>query len=159
MSGGSLMTVFTKLTAVVISAFVLCAVTPSAMADAFLVPLDGSDKTVKPSDFGYKIDMFTVNRRVIIQMVLTEDAAKSFGGGRLALTKDGEAVVETTLGLDDGGAKKGLLKITLDPRAIDGGELVIWSGEIKGQPLLVNFGGFRLSIKTLLAQAKEAEGK
>jgi hypothetical protein len=159
MNGGSPMAGFMKLAAAIASVFGLCAVPPSALADAVLVPLDGSDKTVKPSDFGYRIDTFTVNRHVIIQIVLTEDAAKSFGGGRLALTKDGEAVVETTLGLDEGGAKKGLLKIALDPRAIDGGELVIWSGEIKGQPLLVNFGGFRLSIKTLLAQAKEAGGK
>ena len=153
------MAVFTKLTAIVISAFVLCASTPSARADAVFVTLDGSDKSVKPSDYGYKIDMFTVNRHVIIQIVLTEDATKQFGHGDLALTKDGEAVVETTLGLDDGGAKRGLLKITLDPQAIDGGELTIWSGPINEKPSFPNFGGFRLSIKTLLAHAKEAGGR
>ena len=111
------------------------------------------------SDFGYQIDTFTVNRRVIIQIILTEDAAKSFGSGRLKLTKAGETVVETTLGLDDGGARRGLLKITLDPRAIDGGELVIFSGEIKGQPALTDFGGFRLSIQTLLRGGEEGGGQ
>jgi hypothetical protein len=42
---------------------------------------------------------------------------------------------------------------------IDGGELILWSADIKGQPGVINFGGFRLSIPTLLAQAKEAEAK
>jgi hypothetical protein len=150
---------FAKLPVVVASVLALGALAQNAWADAFLVPLDGSDKTLKPSDFGYKIDTFTVNRRVVIQIVLTEDAARSFGSGQLKLTNAGETVVETTLGLDSAGAKKGLLKVTLDPKAVDGGELVIWSRPIEGQPPLKNFGGFRLSIKMLLAQAKEAEGK
>jgi hypothetical protein len=148
-----------KLAGIVATVFVLHAVTPRVRADAVLIPLDGSGKTIKPSDFGYQIDTFAVNRRVIIQIVLTEDAAKSFGSGRLTLTKAGETVVETTLGLDSAGAKKGLLKVTLDPQVIDGGELVIFSGEIKGQPVLGNFGGFRLSIEALLAQAKKAGDK
>jgi hypothetical protein len=159
MNGGSLMARFANVVAFVTSVLVLSAVIPIARADAVLIPLDGSDKAVKPSDFGYKIVTFTANRRVIIQIVLTEDAAKSFGSGQLTLTKAGETVVETTLGLDSAGAKKGLLKVTLDPQAIDGGELVIWSGFIQGQPPLKNFGGFRLSIKTLLANAKGAEAK
>jgi hypothetical protein len=142
------------------SILVLCALAPRALADAVLIPLDGSDKTVKPSDFGYKINTRTVNRQVIIQILLSEDAAKSFGFGRLRLTKGKKAVVETTLGLDrhaDG--KKGVLTLKLDPEVIDGGELILWSADIKGQPVVINFGGFRLSIQTLLAQAKEAEAK
>jgi hypothetical protein len=150
---------FAKLATVVTAVLVLCAVSRRAMADAVLVPLDGSNKTVKPSDFGYDIDVSSTNRRAIIQIVLTKEAAKSFGHGSLKLTKSDETIVETTLGLDYAGDEKGLLKITLDDRAIDGGELIIWSGLIQGQPFLRNFGGFRLSIKTLLDQAHEASGK
>jgi hypothetical protein len=68
-------------------------------------------------------------------------------------------VVETTLGLDDGGAKKGLLKISFDPRVIDGGELVIWSGEIKGQPLLVNFGGLPALDQDAAGSGKRGSGQ
>jgi hypothetical protein len=145
----------TKLLVIAASAFVLGALAPGAMADAFFVPLDGSDGSVRPADFGYAIDVSRGNRRVVIRIVLTGDAAKSFGRGCLTLAREGVPVVETTLGLADGGAKRGLLKITLDPKVITDGELVIWSGEVEGQPSLPNFGGFRLSVKTLLDRAKE----
>jgi hypothetical protein len=82
-----------------------------------------------------------VGRRVVIRFTLTKDVAKSFSIARLTLTKGGEAVVETTLGLDrHAGDKKGLLTLTLAPEAIDGGAMVIGSREIKGQPLFLNFG-------------------
>jgi hypothetical protein len=41
--------------------------------------------------------------------------------------------------------------LILDPQAIDDGELVIASGAVKGQPRHKDFGGFRFSIKKLLA--------
>jgi hypothetical protein len=160
MNGGSLMAVFMKLAATIASVFLLCAVTSRAMADAVLIPLDGSDKSVKPADFGYQVNMSIVNRQAVIRILLSEDAAKSFGFGRLTLTKGHKAVVETTLGLDrhaDG--KKGVLTLKLDAESIDGGELILWSADIKGQPPVINFGGFRLSIQTVLAQAREAAGK
>jgi hypothetical protein len=156
MKGESPMARWAKLAAVVASVFVLCVQPPCARAEHVFIPLDGSDKAVKPSDFGYKIDTFTVNRQVIIQIVLTGDAAESFGHAWLTLTKTGETVVETTLGMWSHWPNRGLLKMTIDPRAIDGGELLIWSSEIKGKPLVKNVGGFRLSIKRLLTQAKEA---
>ena len=133
--------------------------TPNVLADAYLVPLDGPDKTVA-SDYGYTINTSTVNRQVVIQISLTEAAFKSFGSGELTLKRGDKTVVETTCGLlrlDHG--KGGILKLTLDPQMIDGGELTIWSAAIKGAPPVKNFGGFRLSIEKLLPQTKAAEGK
>jgi hypothetical protein len=154
------MAVFIKLAATIASVFLLCVVTSRAMADAVLISLDGSDKSVKPADFGYQINTLMVNRQAVIRILLSEDAAKSFGFGRLTLTKGTKAVVETTLGLDGhADAKKGVLTLKLDPESIDGGELILWSADIKGQPPVHNFGGFRLSIQTLLAQARRAAGK
>src|SRR5262249_13382027 len=91
-----------KLPALLPAVLVLCAVTPGARADLHLVALDGSDKTVKPEQFGYKGDMYRSgkgNKCLTIRLVLTEEAARSFRFGQLTLTKGEQTVVETTLGL------------------------------------------------------------
>ena len=125
-----------------------------ALADARLVVIDGSDKTVKPADFGYTIRTIVVGKKVEVYLELSAEAAKAFGHGDLHLTKGGKTVVTTKVTIEKDRAGFGVLKITLDPQAVDGGELTIWSGDIKGAPILDNFGGFRLSIATLLAEPK-----
>ena len=69
----------------------------------------------------------------------------------MRLAKGGKTVVETTAGFVDTSTKGKHLMLTLDSKAIDDGELVIASEEVKGQPRFKNFGGFRFSIKKLLA--------
>src|SRR6516165_3841891 len=96
--GGDLMTCVPKLPALLMSLLVLCAVTPSVRADLHLVALDGSDKTVKPEEYGYKVDMYRSgkgNKCLTIRLVLTEEAARSFRFGRLTLTKGEQTIVET----------------------------------------------------------------
>jgi len=94
-------------------------------------------------------------KRVEIYIELTPDAAKEFGSGELTLTKGGKTVVETLVALAKDDKGKGTLKIALDREAVDGGELLIWSGHIKDAPPVKNFGGFRLSIADLLAGEDE----
>src|SRR5688572_17192450 len=93
------MTSFRKRAAAIITMVALYAVTPQALADAFLVSLDGSDINAKPADFGYTVDLGTVNGQVVLTIFLNEDAAKSFGSAELKLTKGTKVVVESTFGL------------------------------------------------------------
>ena len=159
---------FVKLVAFVASALLLGVATPSARADMHFIALDGSDTTVKPEEYGYKVDTYRSERGnacVTIRLRLTEEAAKSFRFGRLTLTKGEQTMFATTLGLDDiqKTADNGrILTVTFASDGIDGGELVIFSQEVKGQPINRGWGGvggFRLSIKTMLAQRKAADGK
>jgi hypothetical protein len=155
------MVAFMKLPAVLISVFVLGVATPGALADAFFVPLDGSNKFVpKPSEFGYKIETSTVNGQVVLEITLNEAAAKSFDSADLILRKHTKTAVEATVGLVrlDGG-KKGLLKLTVDPQVFDGGNLDISSAKIEGQPEIRNFAGFRQDIGRYLPKVKAAQGK
>jgi hypothetical protein len=135
-------------------------ITSVAGADERLVPLDGSDALLKPSNFGYQFNKITDGSRVHLYFTLNEEAAKSFRGARLRLAKGGMTVVETAAGFVDtifgrgrysAGTKGKLLMLTLDAQAIDDGELVIASEEVQGQPRFKDFGGFRFSIKKLLA--------
>jgi hypothetical protein len=128
-----------------------------ALADANLIVIDGSDKNVKPADFGYTVRTIVVGKKVEIYLELTANAAKAFGHGELHLTKGGQTVVEAKVTIQKDQAGTGVLKIALDPRAVDGGELEVWSGHIEGAPPVRNFGGFRLSIATLLAEPKDAD--
>ncbi len=124
-----------------------------AFADANLITLGGKDS--KPADFGYSIHRVESGKMVTITLELTPPAAKAFGGGELTLTRDGKTIVETNVALGKDNTGKGTLKFTLDPQAVDGGELLIWSGFIEGAPPIINFGGFRLSIATLLSREVE----
>jgi hypothetical protein len=142
-----------------VALFMLWVISSVARADERLVPLDGSDTVLKPSDFGYQINKLTHGGQVHLYFTLNEEAAKSFRGARLRLAKGGKTVVETTAGFADtiigrgrysAGSRGKHLMLTLDPRAIDDGELVIVSGEVKGQPRVKDFGGFRFSMKKLL---------
>ena len=130
------------------------------MADANLVPLDGSQEGIKPSDFGYRIETDTTGKHVTVVFFLNPAAAKSFGHADLSLTKAGNTVVEATLGLTLDGDKGGRLSLKFDPQSIDDGELMIWSDQIEGHFAGVrDFAGFRVSIEKLLTQAHEAETK
>ena len=134
--------------------------TPRARADAYLVPLDGSQPDVKPADFGYQIETQIRGRHVDIYLTLSPAAAKSFGHADLSLSKAGATVLEATLGLERDPDHGGRMKLTLDPQTIDSGELIILSGHIQGEPVsatstIRNFGGFRISIAKLLADADE----
>jgi hypothetical protein len=135
------------------TALILTLVVSVARADAFLVPLDSPD--ARPADFGYTIRVVPGPKLVTVYLDLTPAAAKAFGNGDLTLTHGRQPVVEATVAIKKDGAGKGTLKLTLDPAVIDGGELVIWSAPIDGQPPLINFGGFRLSIAALLQRARE----
>ena len=79
----------------------LWAINSVAGADERLVPLDGSDARLKPSDFGYQVNKLTDGNRVHLWFTLNEEAAKSFRGGRMRLAKGGKTVVETTAGFVD----------------------------------------------------------
>jgi hypothetical protein len=151
---------FMRLAAVLVSVFVLSALMPSALADANYLPLDGSNKNIKPSDFGYKIKTSTVNGQVVVEISLAAKAVKSFDSAELTLTKGSKTVVEATCGLvrlPDG--KTGIMKLTLNPQVIDGGYLTISSAPIEGVVPARNFAGFRVSIERLLAPAKAAQAK
>lgn len=136
---------------------VLCGVA-SAWADANHVPLDGSDKTVNPADFGYRIEFTRSNSRVDVRIFLTAPAAKSFTDGRLQLTKNGISVVDTVVGLQKRNHDaEGVLELRLDMGMIDDGELILWAAPIERQPIIKNFGGFRISIKQLLQPVVKKE--
>jgi hypothetical protein len=121
----------------------------AAFADANLIVL--SDKDNKPADFGYSIRSAKAGKTVTITLDLTPAAAKAFGSGELTLTRGGKTIVEATIAMVKDGTGKGTLKLTLDSEAVDGGELLIWSGYIEGAPPTINFGGFRIMIATLMA--------
>lgn len=124
-----------------------------ALADANLISLTG--KGSKPAEFGYSVRTVEAGKRVEIYLELTPDAAKEFGSGELTLTKSGKTVVETSVALTKDEKGKGTLKIAFDREAVDGGELIIWSGHIKDAPPVANFGGFRFSIADLLAREED----
>jgi antitoxin component YwqK of YwqJK toxin-antitoxin module len=126
---------------------------PAVRADAYLVPLTGKDG--KPADYGYTLRTVEIGKKKLIYLELTPAAAKAFGHGELTLTKGGQTVVEATVAIVKDGKGNGTLKLTIDPAAIDGGELTIWSAPIEGAPLVHNFGGFRLSVAALLETPKE----
>jgi WD40 repeat protein len=52
-------------------------------ADANFVTIDGSDGTVKPGDFGYRIGTATADGRGPVRISLNEEAVRSFGGAQL----------------------------------------------------------------------------
>jgi len=150
-----------KLVSVLLSVFVLCVVAERTCADAFLVPLDGSNKFVpKPAEFGYKVDRYNVGGQVVIEISLNEASVKGFSSAEFILRKGDKTAVESIVGLVriDGG-KKGLLKLIIDPKLIDGGNLDIWSAPIDGQPPIRNFGGFRFDIGRLMSPPEAAEKK
>lgn len=126
----------------------------TASAGERILPLDGSDKRFKPADFGYEVHKLIDGDRVRLFLMLNEKAAKGFRSARLRLEKGNKAVVETTLGLETINAPAGhkMLTLTLDPRVIDQGELVILHGQVEGQPRLNGIDGFRFSIRLLLAR-------
>jgi hypothetical protein len=132
---------------------ILVLTSPMAFADANLIPLGGKDS--KPGDYGYSIRTTKGIGTVTITFDLTPPAAKAFGVGELTLTKGGRTVVGTTVTLVKADTGKGTLQLTLDPQAVDGGELLIWSGYIEGAPPAINFGGFRLSIADLLSATED----
>jgi antitoxin component YwqK of YwqJK toxin-antitoxin module len=126
---------------------------PAARADAYLVPLTGKDG--KPADYGYTLRTVEVGKKKLVFLELTPAAAKAFGHGEMNLTKGGRTVVEATVAIVKDAKGNGTLKLTIDPAAIDGGELTIWSAPIEGAPPVHNFGGFRLSVAALLEAPKE----
>lgn len=130
----------------------LTVTTPAARADAYLVPLTGKDG--KPADYGYTLRTVELGKKKLVFLELTPAAAKAFGHGELNLTKGGRTVVEATVTIVKDAKGNGTLKLTIDPAAIDGGELTIWSAPIEGAPPAPNFGGFRLSVAALLAAPK-----
>jgi hypothetical protein len=124
-----------------------------AFADANLVTLGPKGRL--PSQYGYSVRTVEHGKKVTVYIELTPPAAKAFGRGEMTLTKGGQTVVEATVTIEKDGKGKGMLKLTLDPNAIDGGDLTIWSGHIDGAPLVANFGGFRLSVADLLRWEEE----
>jgi hypothetical protein len=134
-------------------AAVLALTAQTAMADANLVVLTG--KGAKPSTFGYAFRAVEHGKKVTVYLELTPAAAKAFGHGELHLMKGGQTVLETTVTISKDAKGNGILKLTIDPHAVNGGELVIWSGHIDGAPAVVNFGGFRISIADLMAATGE----
>jgi hypothetical protein len=150
---------FSRSTAMIRTGLLLAAAltvtAPTARADAYLVPLTGKDG--KPADYGYTLRTVEVGKKKIVSLELTPAAAKAFGHGELNLTKGGRTVVEATVAIVKDAKGNGTLKLTIDPAAIDGGELVIWSAPIEGAPPVRNFGGFRLSVAALLEAPKEDE--
>jgi hypothetical protein len=131
----------------------LTVVAPAARADAYLVPLTGKDG--KPADYGYTLRTVEVGKKKVVFLELTPAAAKAFGHGELNLTRGGRTVVEATVTIVKDAKGNGTLKLTIDPAAIDGGELTIWSAPIEGAPPVANFGGFLLSVASLLEAPKE----
>lgn len=119
------------------------------LKDDGFIALDGSDKAVRLDDYGYKVEVTKMDRRVSIIIALKEHAAKSFETGRLTLKRGDVTIVETDVGLERAGITRNL-ELDFDPRLIDGGELLIHSSRIEGQPRTENFRGFRLSIRKLL---------
>jgi hypothetical protein len=158
---------FEKLLAFVVAVLAWGEVASQARADLHFIPLDGSDGTVKPEEYGYQVDAYRSGRGngcVTIRLILTEAAARSFRFGRLTLTKGEQTMMESTLGLEGiqrTSDNRRLLTVTFAAEVIDDGELLIWSDEIQGQPVRRTgwggFGGFRLSIRTMLGQLKAAE--
>ena len=145
---------FTNLAATVAAIIALVGNSPSARGDAYHVPLDGSDKTVRAEEFGYRIEVATTDRITTVKIVLTAAAAKSFSDGRLRLTRGDNEVMSSVVGLKPRtGTEGGVLELKLDTRFFDDGERMLWSAPIPGQPLTRNIEGFRLSIKTLHASA------
>jgi hypothetical protein len=132
---------------------VLALAASTARADAFLVPLD--DPAVRAADFGYTVRTATVPGMVTIYLDLTPAAAKAFGSCEATLTLDKRNVVQTNLALQKDPQGNGTLKLSIYPKAIDGGELTIWSALIEDAPPRPNFGGFRLSIGAMLQRARE----
>lgn len=131
-------------TGLLLSALIFIA--PAARADAVLVRLPG--KTA--AKYGYTVRMVEAGKKKLVFLELSPAAAKAFGHGELTLTKGGQAVVEATVTIRKDAKGNGMLKLTIAPAAIDGGEFTIWSAPIDGAPLVANFGGFRLSIADVL---------
>jgi hypothetical protein len=133
----------------------LCAAPPAVRAELFFVPIDGSSKDYAPEDFGYRIDVIKSGGLVHVKVELDEAAAKSFQGGRLRLTKGRDDAVEVTLGLArQVGQTKPHPRFAFDPKAIDGGEAILYSHVIPDRKVTRNFGGFSLSVQALLVKAK-----
>lgn len=126
---------------------------PSARADAYLVPLTGK----VAANYGYTVRTVESGKKRLIFLELTSAAAKEFGRGELTLTKGGQTVIEATVTITKDAKGNGVLKLTIDPTAIDGGELTIWSAPIDGAPLVKNFGGFRLSIADVLTNSEAVQ--
>jgi hypothetical protein len=136
-------------------ALLLWAAPTVVRAEPFFVPIDGSSKDYSPKDFGYRIEITKSGGLVHVYVELDEAAVKSFKGGRLRLTKGRDVAFEVTLGLAlPVGDTKPHLRFAFDPRAVEGGEAIIYSKAIEGRPVTRNFGGFSLSVKALLAKAK-----
>jgi ankyrin repeat protein len=139
-----------------ISALLLClAFAPSVFADARLVPLDGSEKGIKPADFGYEIKLGRSGEDVMIHILLNPEAAKKFSHANLKLTS-GESPagrLEATLGLEPDADQGGRMRLAFRSGMLDDGELILWSEPFERPPAIGRFAGFRISIGTLLENA------
>jgi hypothetical protein len=139
---------------IALSALLLClALAPSVLADGFLVPLDGSDKSIKPADFGYEIKVGRSGEDVMIHILLNPEAAKKLSHADLKLTRSANPAghLETTLGLERDGDQGGRMRLIFRSGMVDDGELILWSEPIERQPAIGRFAGFRISMGTLLA--------
>lgn len=134
-------------------AFLLLTLTAGlAIADANFVPLDGADKEAV---HGYRLLVTGTDRRDI-SLELTPAAAKAFLHGDLVLTRSGKAVAATVVGLRKDKHGGGTFFLMIDPRAVDGGELYLWSKPIDGEPAVKDFAGFRLDLAPLLVRSPAA---
>jgi hypothetical protein len=136
----------------------LLALCPLARGDAWHAVLDGSDVHNKPADFGYKVETLIIGKKVTVTLRLNEDAVKAFESARVNLRFRGRQVLYSPLKLERAaGGKGGVIRLVFDRAAVDEGHITISSGEIKGQPLRVNFGGFHLFIPNLLKHGVKVE--
>jgi WD40 repeat protein len=142
-----------------LSALLLClAPSPSVLADGCLVPLDGSEKSIKPADFGYEIKVGRSGEDVMIHVLLNPEAARKFNHADLKLTSSANPAgrLEATLGLERDADEGGRIRLVFRSGMVDDGELILWSDPFEQLPVIDRFGGFRISVGTLLANlAKE----
>ncbi|HUE70046.1 MAG TPA: ankyrin repeat domain-containing protein [Pirellulaceae bacterium] len=131
------------------------ALVPSVLADGRLVPLDGSDQSIKPADFGYEIKIGRSGEDVMIHVLLNPEAAKKFSHANLKLTRSTSPAgrLEATLGLERDAEQGGRMGLIFRSGMVDDGELILWSEPFERQPAIGRFAGFRISIGTLLANA------
>src|SRR5262245_55674141 len=104
----------------VLTAILATCIVSQARAEPYFVPIDGSDQSYTPKDFGYKIATRTEAGRFHISIELDEAAAKAVRGAGLNFTKGDHVVVTTAVGLErTSGGKSAYLNLSLDPKLID----------------------------------------